>query len=46
MAFASRGDMQTGTQSEKDSAPEHTWSSIHTTEYNRTYGTIVPVSKQ
>ena len=35
-----------GTQSERDSAPEHTWSSIYTTEYNRMHGTIVLVSKQ
>jgi hypothetical protein len=34
------------TQSERDSAPEHTWSSIYTTEYNRMRGTIVRVSKQ
>ena len=30
-----------GTQSEGTGAPEHTWSSIYTTEYNRTHGTIV-----
>jgi hypothetical protein len=35
-----------GTQSERDSAPECTWSSIYTIEYNRTHGTIVCVSKQ
>ena len=35
-----------GTQSERDSASECTWSSIYTTEYNRTRGTIVLVSKQ
>ena len=35
-----------GTQSERDSAPERTWSSIYTTEYNRMRGTIVLVSKQ
>ena len=35
-----------GTQSEKDSAPEHTWYSIYTTKYNRTHGTIVLISKQ
>ena len=35
-----------GTQSKRDSAPERTWSSIYTTEYNRTCGTIVLVSKQ
>jgi hypothetical protein len=30
-----------GTQSERTGAPEHTWSSIYTTEYNKTHGTIV-----
>ena len=35
-----------GTQSERTAAPWHTWSSIYTTEYNRTHGTIVLVSKQ
>jgi hypothetical protein len=35
-----------GTQSESDSVPEPTWSSIYTTEYNRMHATIVLVSKQ
>jgi len=32
-----------GTQSESDSAPEVTWASIYTTEYNRSRVTIVRV---